>query len=162
MTNYYALLGIGIHATVDRIKSAYRRKAREVHPDSGHPGTQAFHQLQAAYAVLSEPAKRADYDRQLQRWAAHLGHILCDGCGVANRTPRIPDGFQPTCGRCGTRLRVNETQRRASARAAVTYQVVSLVEDVGSEVLAMARDAAVEGLDRLRSKFGIPKHGRRS
>ncbi len=161
MTNHYAVLGLGISATPEQIKSAYRQRARRVHPDFGHKEARDFHAVQAAYQVLSDPIKRAEYDRALRDWLATIGKVLCDRCGVANHVPSIPAGFHPSCGSCGARLPINETQRRATARAALTHQVLGLVEDVGGEVLAVARDAAVEGLEHLRHKLGIRNHGRR-
>ncbi|MEY8040257.1 J domain-containing protein [Saccharopolyspora cebuensis] len=60
--DYYELLGIGRDAGAAEIKSAYRTLARSMHPDvGGTPGT--FRLLQQAYETLSDPARRAEYDR---------------------------------------------------------------------------------------------------
>jgi molecular chaperone DnaJ len=58
----YDLLGLSRDATPDDIKRAYRRKAREHHPDAGGD-EEAFKQVTHAYQVLSDPDKRARYDR---------------------------------------------------------------------------------------------------
>jgi restriction system protein len=61
-STYYDLFGLPSTATPAEIKAAYRRLIPRVHPDSG--GTDAlFHQVQEAYETLSDPAKRATYDR---------------------------------------------------------------------------------------------------
>jgi hypothetical protein len=61
---YYAQLGVDPWATPDRIISAYRRKARLVHPDvPGTGDTRAFVALKQAYDVLIRPDLRAAYDR---------------------------------------------------------------------------------------------------
>jgi restriction system protein len=61
---YYDLLGLPSTATPAEIKAAYRRLSPKVHPDSG--GTDAlFHQVQEAYETLSDPTKRATYDRPI-------------------------------------------------------------------------------------------------
>jgi molecular chaperone DnaJ len=68
MKDYYAILGVSREATQEEIKQAYRRLAREYHPDR-HPGDKAieerFKEINEAYAVLSDPEKRARYDRGL-------------------------------------------------------------------------------------------------
>lgn len=58
----YEVLGVPRDASEDDIKRAYRRKARELHPDSGGD-EEAFKELTAAYEVLRNPEARANYDR---------------------------------------------------------------------------------------------------
>ncbi|MGV6814843.1 MAG: DnaJ C-terminal domain-containing protein [Phycisphaerales bacterium] len=63
--DYYAEIGVSKTADADQIKQAFRAKARKLHPDvSDDPdaGTK-FAQLNEAYEVLSDPEKRAKYDR---------------------------------------------------------------------------------------------------
>lgn len=52
------------------IKAAYRRLAREVHPDAGATGDEDFIRLHAAYATLADPDERARYDRAMAGPAA--------------------------------------------------------------------------------------------
>ena len=61
---FYALLGIAPTASPAEVKSAFRRRAKDLHPDRNpDPGAkEAFHRLTAAYEVLSDPARRAAYD----------------------------------------------------------------------------------------------------
>lgn len=61
---YYKLLGVDRSASVAEIKSAYRTKARASHPDTGG-STAEFHELREAYEILSDPRRRAEYDRGL-------------------------------------------------------------------------------------------------
>jgi molecular chaperone DnaJ len=58
----YEILGVERDADQDNIKRAYRRKARELHPDAGG-SEDDFKELTTAYEVLRNPETRANYDR---------------------------------------------------------------------------------------------------
>jgi molecular chaperone DnaJ len=66
VSDYYETLGVDRTASQDDIKKAFRRLARETHPDANPGDPEAehrFRQIAEAYEVLSDPAKRARYDR---------------------------------------------------------------------------------------------------
>lgn len=83
--DYYEVLGVSRNATQEEIKKAYRRLALQYHPDK-NPGNkeaeEKFKEAAEAYAVLSDPEKRAHYDR--------FGHA---GVGEQPFTGFSPDIF---------------------------------------------------------------------
>jgi molecular chaperone DnaJ len=64
---YYAVLGVGRDATQHEIKTAYRAKAKALHPDHYGGDSEPFRTLQQAYEVLCDAERRRAYDAQLAR-----------------------------------------------------------------------------------------------
>lgn len=86
MPDLYTTLGVARTATPAEIKNAYRRLAKQLHPDRTKDDPKAadrFKTVSSAYAILEDEAKRAQYDR---------GEIDDEG------NPRMPGGFQPGSG----------------------------------------------------------------
>jgi len=83
--DYYEVLGVPRNATEDEIKKAYRKLARENHPDR-NPGDKAaeqrFKEIQDAYDILSDKQKRAQFDQ--------FGHV---GAGMPGGGAGGPGGM---------------------------------------------------------------------
>jgi molecular chaperone DnaJ len=84
--DYYETLGVTRSATETDLKSAFRRLAKEHHPDKNpddKAAEQKFKEINEAYEVLKDPQKRAAYDQ--------FGHAAFEG----GRGPGGPGGFGP-------------------------------------------------------------------
>ena len=84
--NYYQILDISKDASVDEIKKAYRRLARQFHPDV-NPGSkeaeEKFKDINEAYDILSDVEKRVEYDKFIRYWKPK---------GIASKMGvRVPD-----------------------------------------------------------------------
>jgi molecular chaperone DnaJ len=63
--DYYKVLGVPKDASADDVKKAYRKLARQLHPDRNRDDTASetrFKEVSEAYSVLSDPGKRKEYD----------------------------------------------------------------------------------------------------
>ena len=81
MADHYEVLGVARDATPDEIKKAYRRLARELHPDvnPGADASERFKLVTHAYDVLSDADQRARYDLEQGR---HRGAEEVEGDGA--------------------------------------------------------------------------------
>ena len=91
MKNYYAVLGLESDASATAIKSAYRKKASELHPDKNADADapERFREVQQAYELLADAAKRHAYDESRRRsllenplqtaeeiWKTYMSNVL--------------------------------------------------------------------------------------
>lgn len=79
MPTHYDVLGVNPGATADEIRQAFRARARQLHPDralagEGAASARAMQEVNEAWRVLGDPARRAAYDRRLVRPAERAPH----------------------------------------------------------------------------------------
>ncbi len=106
---YYRIIGVDPSASAEAIKKAYRRRSKELHPDTNQRmGAELqFQALTEAYDVLSDPISRARYDTQGLEREAPGGNatgrqvgapVPCSRCGRVSAQPRYVI-FQRAVGR---------------------------------------------------------------
>lgn len=100
--NYYIILGIPSNSTQQDIKEAYRRLAKEYHPDYYGENQTPFRMINEAYAVLSDPGRRRSYDTLLYERNAprqhrdERAHVHPSSHHVEPLVPQQKNNIRPT------------------------------------------------------------------
>ena len=93
--DYYEVLGVPRSADEKEIRSAFRKMARQYHPDL-NPGDESaerkFKEINEANEVLSDPDKRVKYNRHGDNWT-HADRIEAQGGGGFRQGTRVEYGF---------------------------------------------------------------------
>ena len=128
MVDYYKILGVERSATAVEIKSAYRRLARQRHPDVNGGSEQAarrFALLSLAYRTLNDPQERAAYDAkwEKERQSRSGGFVLHSDNIHARRMRMVT--VQARCDRV-VDLLLDEDRRANSERSQAVFTTVTL------------------------------------
>ena len=97
MADPYSLLGVPRNADEAAIKSAYRKLAKELHPDRNKDkpnASERFAQVTSAYDLLSDKDKRARFDRGEIDGDGNPTHPFGYGQGGGGRGHGGPEGFE--------------------------------------------------------------------
>ncbi len=155
--DYYKILGVNRDASPEDIKKAYRRLALKYHPDKNPNNKEAeekFKEINEAYAVLSDPEKRRQYDtfgaETFSQRFTHddifrgfdLGEILREfGFASSGRGRNIfthifegADPFGFTYSRQGSPFENAEYASRARKGADITYELALSLEEIAQPV----------------------------
>lgn len=131
--DYYEVLGVVKTADADSIKKAYRKMAMQFHPDK-NPGNkeaeEKFKEAASAYEILSDPQKRAQYDR--------FGHqAFGQGAGFADAEDifsHFSDIFGDFFGGGGRQQSRNPVRRGADLRYVTEISLKEVIEGVEREI----------------------------
>ena len=145
----YDVVGVGAGASAQEIRAAYRRAARDAHPDLGGSDA-AFRRVNAAYEVLRDPARRARYDRWLAAQTAGQAPERAAGhapgpAAEAGWAPARPAGSAPApagTGRAGRRAGADTTRLQRNYLVTMTTCLLLFVLS-GAVVRAYSVPAAV-------------------
>lgn len=121
--DYYEVLGVSRSATEDELKKAFRRLAKQYHPDANkEQGAEArFIEVNEAYEVLSDPQKRAAYDRYGHAGVNGMGGMGTGGFSDFGSFSSINDIFETFFASAGAGTqRRGGTQRGADLRYDLT------------------------------------------
>ena len=163
MKFYYRDLWIPQTATPDQVKSAYRKLARECHPDHGASSDVAqFLIIGEAYQTLSDAALRTAYDAELTTFLRRRGWVLCPSCGAHNDVPVMSESKVAMCGRCRIHLPVTEKERRSTQVTALREQAMEVAVELGADLLDVTGGYLHAKLQGLRARIGAkaPKGAR--
>jgi curved DNA-binding protein CbpA len=103
LEDFYAILGLDHEASLESIKLAFRRLARENHPDRNIRSTEAernalsarMSELNGAYAVLSDATRRREYDDKLRVLSSLTGSTVLDATKTATKPDTSRRARQP-------------------------------------------------------------------
>ncbi|XP_028768020.1 chaperone protein dnaJ 11, chloroplastic-like [Neltuma alba] len=99
----YDVLGISVGASCNEIKAAYRKLARTCHPDvvamnQKETSANEFMKIHSAYSTLSDPNKRAQYDRQFY---GHNNRRPLDYTSLTSSNINSMSGYRPSYAHSG-------------------------------------------------------------
>jgi molecular chaperone DnaJ len=159
--DYYEVLGVARDAADAEIKSAYRKLALQHHPDrnpGNHEAEEKFKEAAEAYSVLSEPQKRAAYDRFGHQGVAGAAGGGFDASGFPDLGDILSDvfGFGDVFGGAG---RGGQRRNRAQRGEDVRYDLEITFEDSMRGLTADIQVPRAEECGRCKGKGAEPDDG---
>ncbi len=147
--NYYALLGVVRDATPEELKRAYYEAAQRLHPDKNRsPGeTEMFLDVQQAYEVLSNAARRAEYDATLSKEDVATSPIAWN---VLYSRPNLVHLMEPQLIYVLFEVEPRQSGERPPAPPLNLCLVLDRSTSMGGEKLDLVKAAAADIIHNLR------------
>ena len=183
MHNPYAILGVGKNATDGEIRAAFRRRAKETHPDMFNGSKEAeerFKEVVIAYNILSNPVSRRAYDtsgfdedKWDWQWENYFEKVwTCPVCGAEGNTGSI-------CDSCGTsdffrarrdyeeaekkrqekeriRMENEEAERKRTERENLirSMDLYSICDDHGTKIMQVRAESENDAIKLAKNHLG--------
>lgn len=124
--DHYRVLGVPRTATATEIRRAYHARARQFHPDRRQGGDEAMSSVNAAYEVLADPVRRAEYDRRT------FGPTSTGTAGQTARPAAHPDPDVEA------EMELRRTRSAASGPARIPWKAMAVTALIGCGVVLVA------------------------
>lgn len=144
---HYEVLGVAPTASSDEVRAAYRRLARQHHPDRGGPAAEAtMARINEAYRVVGDPGRRAVYDAALRPLSASTSATTGSAAPSPGRV-RAPAPSSPPPGRWPA----------DDARTPIPWRLVLVMAGLGASVVLVL--AALAGPTTPRQPDNLLERG---
>jgi ribosomal protein L40E len=152
MSTHYETLGINDNAEPDAIRTAWKRVARDTHPDRNPDDPKALERFllaKEAYETLSDEGRRAVYDTEQQMaWLRFEGRTRCASCGAT---------VGPAADRCVRCAILEHRKKTAEVVARTRAEMVRLQAEMAAERATRAEKAKAKARETGRvSQRSIP------
>lgn len=155
MRNLYLVLGLRPGATLDEIRSAYRLRARDTHPDHGGDPDD-FAEVTDAYNTLRDEQRRTAWETDYRERAKRCNATICESCFSAQRRGGAP------CRVCGEPIDDGAAFRLPPRLERLKTDVLEQLGDsaieigarIGDEIASATIESVNRGLELLAAKLG--------
>lgn len=157
MKNLYLVLGLRPGATLDEIRSAYRLRARDTHPDHGGDPDD-FAEVSVAYNTLRDPERRRAWEISYRERAKRCKATICERCFSAQvhggETCRICAEKMPDAQPESFRLPPRLDRLRADLADQLGDAAIDIGARIGDEIASATIDGVNRGLEILAARLG--------